>query len=304
MLRNLPVSFGKPAAAALVGVLLLMAASARPEQGKLVRDASITFPVAPPIKVKAITASGRNITAGERFAAPDNWLDGLRVTVENVSGKRVEHVELQFMFAGPVPGRPPALVPVGYGKIPGLDHASSNPGPPLDRGGAATLALSTKSGLLGELFKQGGFRRQAVTMRLARVIFDDGTGWAHGRNTRRDAQNPLRWNVLEEKGAASSLASPTRELFSLVPASLRAGVAGKSSLGRQQQCYKWRNYDIIPCNECGDTLSSDNFDMCHWDYENCDYKPRNVSEWCGSSTECYNLQYRLETWLCEAWDDI
>ncbi len=140
-----------------------------------------------------------------------------------------------------------------------------------------------------------------MLIRLARVIFDDGTGWAHGRNTRRDALNPLRWNVLDEKESASSGTRSVRGVIRFTPASFTAG--GPSSR-KQERCYRWRNYDIIPCNQCGDTLSSDNFDICQVGFDDCVYKPKNMATWCGSTTECANIQYWLQTWYCNGEDDI
>ncbi len=256
------------------------------------------------MQIKAITALGRDIAAGKRFDAPDGWLDGLSVTVNNVSGKRIEHLQLEFMFLDATPGRPPALVPLSYGRVPGLDQEASHAVPALDSGADASLKLASKSEVLGQLFDQGSFRRDTVLIRLARVIFDDGTGWAHGRNTRRDAHNPLRWNVLDEKESASSRTRSDRRVTRFTPASFIKGAGGGPSLRKQNRCYRWRNYDIIPCNQCGDTISSDNFDICQVGFDDCTYKPKNMATTCGSTEGCYNIQYWLQTWYCDGEDDI
>jgi hypothetical protein len=300
MVKKMLALFGLLTTIGSMMFLLLPATGASQASGKLVKNTSITTPVAPPIQIKETKVSGYNIKVGERFDAPDDWLDDLTVIVENTSGKNIEHMQLEFIFPGTVPGGPPLRIPLSYGKVLGLDQLAGFSGPPINPGGAITLTLAPKAGVIRGMLTGRNFRRDAVNIRLARVIFDDGTGWAHGRNTRRDANNPLRWNVLDEAASATSLPLYSRDNVSFTRVSFSSSMAGKAARGH---CYRWRSYDIIPCNSCGDITSSDNFDICHADSTNCNYKPKNAVDACGYGEYCFHEQYRLETWLCDTFDE-
>ena len=97
-------------------------------------------------------------------------------------------------------------------------------------------------------------------------------------------------------GPAASLPRSLRENVSLTPASFGPSSAG----GRARRaCYEWKSYDIIPCNSCGDTTSSDNFEVCRIDFTNCYYTPKHAVDACGFGDYCFHEQYRLEAWYCD-----
>jgi thiol-disulfide isomerase/thioredoxin len=92
------------------------------------------------------------------------------VSVENISAKQIEHIQLEFLFTNTVPGGPLLRIPLNYGKVPGLEQPASYSMSSLNAGDAVTLTLAPKAGLIRRMLSGASFRRDAVNIRLARVI--------------------------------------------------------------------------------------------------------------------------------------
>lgn len=300
MLKKLLASLSIASTVLLGAVFLTQpAASAGQASGRLIRDTSITIPVAPPVRLKGIKMSGRRVEAGRRFDAPDNWLDGLSADVENLSEKNIERLQLEFIFPAATPDESALLVPVSYGKVYSLSQPETASRTPVGPGVSVNFALASKAAAIREELARRRLRGDVVNIRLARVEFDDGTGWALGRNTRRDAENPLRWNILYEEEAAALSAPALQGEVSFKRASFDPSATTKTA---RRVCFRWNYYDIIPCDQCGDTIVSENFETCRPD-SNCDYKPYNTMQLCAANTSCANWQYKLVSQLCNTWDE-
>lgn len=284
--------------AALLLLLPAGLAGQRPARaGRVIQDGTLAVPVAPPIRLTEIRASGRRVNVGVRFDADDSWLEDLNLTVENMSGKKIEYLEVVLLFRGASPGMPHHRIALGYGNAMGPASPASSTEPPISPGRAVALSMGRNAGLLRGRMAGGGYRRDMVTLKLARVQFEDGTGWSHGRDTRRDPNNPLHWDVLPVSASAASKVPRASRGVSFVPASFAAPVGAKAA---RRVCYESNGYDIIPCNSCGAQTISDNFQTCtasQW----CVYKPLNLTEECGEG-ECYHLQYKMEQQWCRGDD--
>lgn len=275
------------------------AADAGQASSRLFRDASITIPVPPPVRLKGLKMSGRRVEAGGRFDAPDNWLDGLSADVENLSEKNIERLQVEFIFPAATQGEPALLVPVSYGKVYNSGRSNAASRAPVGPGVSVTFALASKASVVREELARRHLRGDVVHVRLARVEFDDGTGWPLGRNTRRDPENPLRWNILYEEEASALSAPALRGEVSFRRASFSPPPTARAA---RRVCFRWNFYDIIPCDQCGDTIISEDFETCRPD-SNCDYTPYNTMQLCGANTSCANWQYKLVSKLCNTWDE-
>ena len=284
-------------AALLLLLPVTLANQGRAGAGRVIKDDTLAAPVAPPIRLKAVRAGGHRVNVGESFDAADNWLEDLNLTVENVSGKNIEYLEVVLILRSTSPGAPHHRIALGYGNAMGPASPAASAEPPLNPGRSVALSMAPHAGLLRVRMAGGGYHRDVVTVKLARVQFEDGTGWSHGRNTRRDPGNPLRWEVLRESAPAASRAPRKSFGISFLPASFAAPAGAKAA---RSSCYESTGYDIIPCNSCGAQAISDNFRNCRFavDPAWCNYKPLNVTEECGVG-ECYHVQYKLEQQWCD-----
>ena len=73
-----------------------------------------------PIKVLKLKIKNKGVELGKKFAEYDDWLQGLTVTVKNVSDKAIARIEIQLAFPRPGGGSSPEtaiyMIGMGYGK--------------------------------------------------------------------------------------------------------------------------------------------------------------------------------------------
>ncbi|HMZ79272.1 MAG TPA: hypothetical protein PLL06_06205 [Acidobacteriota bacterium] len=135
-----------------------------------------------PVKIVSLSAPNAKITPGQKFIAPDNWLDQVEFKIQNVSGKTIIGVTFMFLIRD-IPGLPSSLgVPFTYGKVPDIEspHITDPPVKPNSVMGMKItheMFEEIKTGV-EHTAKLADVRR--VDMVLIGVYFSDGSCWEGG----------------------------------------------------------------------------------------------------------------------------
>lgn len=137
-----------------------------------------------PIKVLKLKNKNRSIALGKKFAEGDDWLNGLTVTVRNVSDKAIAHIDLRLDFPRPGGGSSPEtaiyMVHMIYGREP-VDVSAEevlkvvSPGETVD----ITL-LEVNMPFIKEDLEKLGYEHpiKHAQIMVDSVTFVDGSEWA------------------------------------------------------------------------------------------------------------------------------
>lgn len=183
--------------------------SQRVVQQRVVRDQ--------PVEITAVKIKGSLVEPKRAFAADDDWLDGMTITVKNVYDKPIAYVSVLVSAYLENNGQRfkrngndiQAAVPMNYGSEPPRPGAPVPPySPPLQPGASLDLTLSEHArDDLKSLLMEGNASTNVkeITVRLYEVFFegDSDTKWSDGFLLRRDPTNPRRFLPIESAAPTS-----------------------------------------------------------------------------------------------------
>lgn len=152
-----------------------------------------------PIVITGVKVNGQAVLFDRNFAADDDWIKTLVVSVKNRSDKRILYFSTD-LFLPPVPGSQTqaSVFFLSYGNH-GLlwDHAPT----PAERLVGLAPGESVDIGLTGlqlENFQKffEAIRRpnlEKVSLQFSQIVFEDDTMWDLQGPRRRDPKDPARW---------------------------------------------------------------------------------------------------------------
>jgi hypothetical protein len=173
------------------------ASSRQTNQQQRTVDEKYAYPDCP-VKIVEVETSSRKVVLGKPFADNDDWMKGLRVRVENVSGKVVTHVGIKITLERPESQHDQAAADwdLWYGFNPlALKSEQSFPATqvrPIQPGEIESIALSPQDyDALVSFLKDINFASstQNIHVSVYTIGFADGTAWA-GQLYRRDPKAP------------------------------------------------------------------------------------------------------------------
>jgi hypothetical protein len=151
-----------------------------------------------PIKVVKVKTKGKAIELGKKFGEEDDWLQGLTVTVQNLSDKAIARIELKLAFPRAGGGSSPEtaiyMIGMGYGKEP-ADVPPEEvlklvlPGETVD-----VKLLEVNVPFIKEDLEKLGYEQPIKHARISvrSVTFVDGSEWAGGEIFYPNPNNPKR----------------------------------------------------------------------------------------------------------------
>ena len=150
-----------------------------------------------PVKIVGVETSKRKVVLGESFSDDDEWMKGLKVRVENTSGKDLTHVGIRITFDPPVDQKDQtrASWDVWYGVSP-FYYKAEEPIPPpqvreIQPGEIESVVLSdTQYDALRTFLKDIKFPSsiERIHISVYTIGFADGTAWG-GQLYRRDPRS-------------------------------------------------------------------------------------------------------------------
>ncbi len=164
-----------------------------------------------PVKIKAIKINKKDVAAGKKFSGADDWLNGIRVTVENKSEKNVNHVSVLVVYARAENDEASKEAPFGdsitYGVSPFRKSSAPAQVQAIPPGGSVDLFLSehtyNENNLVLKRLKYTKSIKK-IELTVEEVGFEDGTAWSKGQYWEPDPSNPGQWLRPEQKiGGAS-----------------------------------------------------------------------------------------------------
>jgi hypothetical protein len=156
-----------------------------------------------PIKVLTVRTKNKEVELGKKFSEEDDWLVGLRATVQNASNKAIARIELTLAFPPPKdssPEKPTLVVPMVWGQQPATASPSEEiklilPGESVE----IKLRESNLPGIKEDLEKLGHGKTIKHAQILVRsVTFVDGSEWMGDEmlypnpNNPKEKINPIR----------------------------------------------------------------------------------------------------------------
>jgi hypothetical protein len=137
-----------------------------------------------PINLTLQSGSGRNLPLNVNFSAGENWLDGLRVQVRNVSDKPISYIRVTLLMPNFLKSARASLfgIALQHGKAPRTMPPSGAPIRAIEPGGSVTLEYSTQQyAMLKEMMANNGAGSFIPSIKLEEfVIFSDNTAWRGG----------------------------------------------------------------------------------------------------------------------------
>lgn len=261
-------------------------------QSKIIKNLTMTVPFESPVAIKQLNSGSQNLDFGLEFNAEQEWFSNLSIELESNIDKEINYVQLELLFLSDDKDILPLVVPLSLGNP--LDNNKQTSNVMSVKGSVAQINLNSKVSNLQEIVTSNGYSGDRLVIRIARVQYNDGTGWAHGRKTQRDPNNLLRWNILPY-----SVSDSISKLVSNVKYK-KASFCNSNAKIQSETCYRWLNYEFINCG-CNQQISSDNFALCNGN-NNCNYRPVNTPYTCTDGT-CSHVQSHLVTWYCDGLDE-
>jgi hypothetical protein len=134
------------------------------------------------VKILKLKTKNKNIELGRKFLEEDDWLNGLTVTVQNISEKAIARIEIGLAFPPPKgspPEKPHLLIPMGFGREPEISPAGAVqklvlPGESVEIKLPDANVLGIKAGL-----EQLGYPEKIAQVEISvkSVTFVDGSEW-------------------------------------------------------------------------------------------------------------------------------
>lgn len=163
-----------------------------------------------PIKIDKLKVKGKHVGLGQNFLEDDDWLNGLTVSVKNVSGKTIVYIEMVLEFSrpeGPAQGIP-TINRLMYGQYPLLPGETDPPNSesPVTPGETVDIVLSDYDSLQ-EVLRQTNYPPsiKQVEVSVDSVIFNDGTKWYKDKIFTRDPNNPNKWRRVDKPQGIGSI---------------------------------------------------------------------------------------------------
>ncbi|MGZ8846694.1 MAG: hypothetical protein ACXW3C_09550 [Pyrinomonadaceae bacterium] len=160
----------------------------------------LPFATSEPLVITDVKVKGQGVLFDQNFAADDDWIKTLVISVKNRSDKRILYFSTD-LFLPPVPGSKTqaSVFNLSYGNHALLwDHAASAAERlvGLSPGESAELGFS---GRQLENFQKffdavGRPNLEKVDLQFSRIIFEDDTMWDLQGPLHRDSKDPARWN--------------------------------------------------------------------------------------------------------------
>lgn len=155
-----------------------------------------------PVKITVVKTKKGAVKVGEKFKDETDWFKGLKIIVENTSGKPVTYVRVGLSFPRPENHETSKENPYGESLEYGIDPVTTEgvevanlvqaiaPGKSIELMMPDEAYAGTKE-LLKELEFPENIKR--VIVMVEAVGFEDGTAWNGGQFWRRDPASPTGW---------------------------------------------------------------------------------------------------------------
>lgn len=149
-----------------------------------------------PIKLSDIRVANRQVKLNEKFEGDDDWLKGATFKLKNISNKEIVHVQLDFDFPETTQNGAVMTYQMMLGHRPGFINTSV---PPLSLPPNGELNVVVDEQVYTNFTKLVSYRQaiQSITkvkVRIAFIVFADGTGYGPGGTFyRQDPNNPKRY---------------------------------------------------------------------------------------------------------------
>lgn len=207
---NRTLIFAISAILAMLVVVIPRAQGSRQEEKE--RSVQIKVYKEPPAAIAAIRVKGTPVEPGVKFVDNSDWLNGLTVTLKNVSDRPIAFVTVAVIaphkkngVQEQVDGRDLyEIIELKYGEPPPAPGkaASTKPMRPLMPGDTADVILEEKQ--RDELYSHLRLRESStdiseVTLSVFQLTFlgDNDTLWMHGLWRKRDPIDPMRWVTID-----------------------------------------------------------------------------------------------------------
>jgi len=179
---------------ALVG--MSVTGHAQPSRGRVIERMPVEKNE--PVTVTNIKVNGQSVSFDREFAANDDWMKSLVITVKNKSDKRILYMNVDLFFSEPSSQEPGALFDLlffGNTALRLRPPTSSEQPIGLAPGESADISVTSKKFIdltrfLTEIKVSQSVDR--VRFKLGRIIFDDDTMWS-GEVFRRNPNDPTCW---------------------------------------------------------------------------------------------------------------
>jgi hypothetical protein len=149
-----------------------------------------------PLKITEIKVANKLVKLNEKFEGNEDWLKGANFKLKNISNRKIVHVQLDFDFPETAVDGPL----LGYQLMLGHRPGAYDPlAAPLSLAPGATLDVSIDEKVYADFGRLLDVRPlnhaiSRVKVRIAFVVFDDGTGYGIGGTFyRQDTNNPTRY---------------------------------------------------------------------------------------------------------------
>lgn len=228
---------------------------------------------AEPIIITRITEGGNEIAFDEAFAAPDDWLRTLIITIKNRSTKPILYASLGVRFPRP-PGSSSDRISVTDMFYGNQDLVARIPTEQEKMGGlmpgqsAQIQFTSDRFAYIPQFLAETGYPPTVtkIDVKISSVIFADDTMWSGGRLRERDPKIPGLWSALVQPNQMSRriyLTSMIRravdELMKLRPPAKRltlTDIVGSSSSDRVERLFAHAKVPYEYCREYHEFRSS------------------------------------------------
>jgi hypothetical protein len=148
-----------------------------------------------------LEVDGRTIPLNDEFAAGDDWMRGVVLSLKNSSSKTIVSFSLDVDFPETKRTRNMMRYTISHGRQPGLRPEVKIPERPAIKPGESFQVgfseqeFANLNRYLGEQTSLGQLSRAEIGIGM--VYFDDGTAWSMGNMMRPDPNDPRRWIPIE-----------------------------------------------------------------------------------------------------------
>lgn len=186
-------------------VISVIFSSINPMVQKRDRAVKKTYEGIEAVEVTSVEVRGKSIEAGKKFAADDDWLNGLKIRAINISDKAIAHIMIELSFAHP--GLDVFMYPVPYGVMPRSREEAGASGKVKPNESVEITLSAEMHHKLRAMLAQKGYPAsiEEVNISIGAVAFDDHTLWRHGRLLRPDPNNSKKWSVVTNTAERSSI---------------------------------------------------------------------------------------------------
>jgi hypothetical protein len=218
-------------------------AQSQSPQRTTAKSARINASLTEPLRITPFTLKTDANQHGRSSPGDNGWISRPLIQVENISGKTIEYLVIEISFASTEGMSAQSPLMLAYGQAPG-QKSSSRPPEALQPGARINLTIDRNAGatvktrLLASGTRPPSGSRAAT--RINGVVFADRTALVDGLLHVADPDNPLRWNVVEQRPSQASLNDVP--LFNMAHASFRT-----LKVSRREQCWKRMGTEWVTC---------------------------------------------------------